>query len=319
MAWTVELDIARNDQVTSKLNDDGSVEQTCIQVYTAVSDDMEVTPVDAMYASGIPVLGAYYSISGTDYWLCNNLMPQRDQKSPFLFYVQAQFYRKIALQPESKDKWNAEISFSGEKYSQDAWVDIFNSPIVNSAGDGFDPSVKETFYDEVMTLQYQTTTPPDLRSYRGYCNTSSLSFDVANVSRTYAARTLMLSDGEISTTITLGDSNTSPTPVWTVKLVFLNRQDTFVECVLDRGFHQLSSPQASPNVCVGGNQQNANMGTVQTVGFTFSRARDTNGSETATQMNLNGSGQLADSGDDPTFLCFYVVPQTDLSSLFSGF
>jgi hypothetical protein len=327
MAWTkVQLDIQQNDQVTSKLNDDGSIEQNCIQIWTAHSDTVAITPNEAMTASdgtnSIPTMGAYYAIGGTDYWLCNNIIPRRDQTSPFLFYVQVQFLRKLAVKPEGKSKWSAEISFSGEKYQQDAFVDIFGDAITNSAGDTFDPSVKRTYYDEVLTLQYQTTSPPDLRDYRGYCNESTLTLDLAGVSRSYDTRTLMLSDGEISTTLTLGDSNTSPTPVWTVKLVFLNREDTFVECVLDRGFHQLPTSTPNPNVCVGGNKLNGNTTeTVQVLSGAASmlRLRTQEGAETATQTNLNGNGQALGSGADPVFLCYYVVPQTDLSPLFSGF
>src|ERR1700722_7349335 len=108
MAWLdVNLDIVQNDQLTTKLNDDGSIEQNCIQVYGALSDTITYTPVDAMSANdgttAVPTLGAYYSIAGTDYWLCNNLIPRRDPKSPLHWYIQANFYRKLAIQPEGED------------------------------------------------------------------------------------------------------------------------------------------------------------------------------------------------------------------------
>ena len=227
------------------------------------------------------------------------------------------------MQPSGKTKWQAQVSFSGEKYSQDAFVDIFGSAVTNSAGDTFEPSIKRTFYDEVLTLEYQTTSAPDLRNYRGFCNDSSLSINLGNVSRTYDKRTLMLSDGEISTTLTLGDSNTTPTPVWTVKLNFLSRADTFVAVVLDRGYHQLTAPLGAlaKAVCVGGVKNNSGATTIQTISgaSALARNRTSVGEETATQTNLNGKGQALGSGQDPVFLCYFIVPQTDLSPLFSGF
>ncbi len=289
--WNVWRDIGREDQTEFDAAYDGSsIDQHVIQTWIAEYSDVTATTLDAASASGIPVAGSYYTLAGIPWWKVIRVMPKRSTESPFTFEVQVEYERKISLNPG--DPWDITIAFSGSPFSQTAYKDKDGNDIVNSAGQSFDPTLQKQYFDEKLDISYKTTSPPDLSDYYGKVNSDEVSFTISGISRDYTARQLKFTEGNISTTLTLGD--TGNTPVWDVKLSFLARQDTYVNSVLDQGLCEIKAGKLAP-ILDEVTKQNIN-----------SPAR------------LNGSGVHLAVGGTPVFLTFKIEDETALSPLFDG-
>jgi hypothetical protein len=321
---------------------DRSVEQTAMQTWQCFTDDLTAQPGDALTASAgghtIPTIGAYYDTPAGPWFQCVHRFPKGSSGS---FEVQVEFYRKIAFKPTG-DKWALDISFSGTKFSEKAHKDAFGNAVINSAGYSFDPGRDRTYQDEVMEVSYKTVSPPDLRPWRSMVNSAAISFSLTHdkggtVSRTYQPRQLLLDDGSMSTSVSLGDGTTGgtpSTPVWDVKLRFASRTvgangsvDGYVDRVLNEGWNALTS--GGP---VGGGGIN-DAGLSYASLLTALAAGTTAGAGGGVRYRMLGAdgqplgspGMLAADGSQlpvsgtPVFLAFAMENQADFSSIFTGF
>lgn len=320
-------------QDDSRLNpQDLSLEETATITFTAYTTDLTSQPGDAKTATdgttSIPTLGAYYNIPAGNWFLCTHLFPKK--VGPGTFEVQVEYYRKIAFKPDG-DKWAAQVSFSGVKYTEKVHKDCFGNAILNSAGVSFDPGRNRVYQDERMDISYKTTTPPDLRPYRSQVNSVAIDMSIGGISRSYDPRQLLFDDGTMSSTVTLGDD--ANTPVWDVKLSFTSRtvgadgsEDGYVDRILDEG-KEYRNPSGQMK---GGGINDAGLSYSDLLSQLASapagsgsgdliRASDGNGTFADSPQLLDGNGDLLSTGDDPVFLAFAVEGQTDLSPLFEGF
>lgn len=303
MAWVkVWYDIKHQDQITATaaVDDRGNVTSCTyqyIQTYFAQADGFVTTisalsAVDPTSGLAVPQIGTTVSVGGIAAFKVTRVMPKRSTESSLVFEIQIEYTVKFNVQPGSANKWNINLKFSGQKTTQQAYQDKDGNDIANTAGQPYDPSVSETLYDEVVTISYDTTDPPDLSSLRGKVNSDDISFTISGLERGYTARMLLLEDGDVSATFTLSDFTTI---VWKVNLVFVYRADTWVDHILDQGYYQINgSGELIPCLDEHGNPINA-------------------------PARLDGSGaQITDPTASPHYSAFKIEGEAALSSLFDG-
>jgi hypothetical protein len=308
MAWQkVYYDTSRQDQLTTIAQQDqnGAVQtvtQQRILTLVCVDDGTggQPTLVAATSASdgtnSVPLVGATYTVEGQPWYVCTQTYPKRTTESPFVFEVQVTYSRKFIIQPEGQTKWNIKLSISGSEFTQttykgtdpDTGDDV---DIVNSAGQAFDPSVDRSFFDEQITVSYNTLSPPDFSSLRGCTNSDSVSFTIGGVSRSYDVNQLLLKEASMSTTLTLGDGTT---PVWAVSCTLIARQDTFTRNILNQGF------------C----EKNDDGDLIQIF--------DKYTQPLSAPVKLAKDGSKLADGADPVYLKFNIEDQAALSPVFDG-
>jgi hypothetical protein len=320
MAWTsIWQDINKLDQAERTVDPKSlSITDHISQTWFALSDTVAVSATEAQFAATgepIPTAGLFYTIGGLNWMLCTHVMAQRVADNPKLFAVQVEYVRTIALQPG--DKWAIQISFTGEKYTQDAFVDSTGAPVTNSAGQSFSPSLKKDYFDEQISVSYKTVSPIDLADYYGTVNSDTVAFTISGISKSYSERQLRFDNGTYSTSVTLGDGVTdvtASTPVWDVKLTFTGRSgtdefgnpNTFEDHVLDEGLMQLDASGAvvgaTPD-CTADNLINI---------------KDKFGNDVSTAVRLDGSGQPLPPCGAPHFITYKIEDEHTLSELFDG-
>lgn len=300
MAWTkVEYDTRRQDQTSTTYNpDDQSVQQQTIQTYIAVNDDQTTEPIQAETASAggntIPVVGNVYTIGGQAGFLLVRRMPKRTSESPFVFEIQCEFQRKWKQQPAGTPaKWATDISVTGQKFTQDAYQDKDAHPVVNTAGQAYDPSVPRTRYDEVISISYNTLSEDSaaLAALRGKVNSGACSFNIKGINRSFTARQLLLDDAQISTSYVAADNTT---PIYKVSLVFIARADTFADHILDQGFYQLVGGVRVPIYAADGVTQ------------------------LSAPAQLDAAGAVLAPGATPHYSTFKIEDEVSFTSAFSG-
>ena len=172
----IYYDTSRQDQLTVSVDDSGNV--TLQRIFTLVGRRRgRRRPADADRGGhrqrrgwAVPTANAVYTFEGQLY-RCTQVYPPRPPRPRSAFEIQVTYTAKYLYQPPDLSAWNIEISISGAETTQPAWqatdgTDSDLIDIVNSAGQAFDPSVDETLYDEQITLNYSTTTPPDFSALR---------------------------------------------------------------------------------------------------------------------------------------------------------
>jgi hypothetical protein len=263
-----------------------------VWTYEVLSDSMADTCYEAMYA----FLGTEESIPETGdphpsgYLRVKSKSAVRTKESPFCFLVTVNWgsTSESPVQFPTGAKWNVEISVDGVEYSQPAYKDVNGAALVNSAGDPFDPPLEQTYYDEEITVSFNTRTvdASAIESARGKTNSASFSFTVAGLSRTFATKTLKLVKASYSTVYENNDS------YWKVSYVFRHRVDTWTRTVLDQGYNAWDSV-ASKLVII----------------------KDKNGDPVNTPAMLDSDGAVTDTAH---FLDFQMEGTASFSTLFTG-
>jgi len=320
--WTkVQYDSGRQDQVTTTATQDdqgniSSVTQQVIRTWLVVDDGASGQPslLSAQTASAngntVPQAGENgVVIDGQGGFFCSQTIPKRTTQSPFVFEVQVQFTRKY--QPSQQGKYNITISISGQEFTQTAYQakaspaadgTTFSGSvgalvdIVNSAKQSFDPSLTKTYFDEVISISYNTTDADSgqFASLRGCVNSDSVSFDIKGQSRDFQPKQLLVKEISQSTTITTGDDNS--TPVWKVSIQLVARQDKYTRSVLDAGYYE-KDPNDSTKI----------------IGI-----MDKYHQPISAPGRLDGHGHSAGPTANPVYLGFDVEDQADISGIFEG-
>jgi hypothetical protein len=301
MAWvSVSWDQGRQDQTqTTYSPDDGSTVQQTIVTYIAVSDSQLTTCIEAESASAkgvtVPVVGALYTIGGQYGFLCVRRLPKRTTQSPFAFEIQCEFQRKFKQQPQdTPQKWATDINISGVKFTQTTYVDKDGKPVQNSAGQAYDPGAERTFYDEAISISYNTLKEESaaLALLRGKVNSGNCSFNVKGCQRSFTARQLLLDDATISTSYVASDSTS---PVYKVAMNFVARQDTFINHILDQGYFSLDAGTGKLVAC-----------------------KDLYGDHLSAPIRLDGSGNVLAPGANPVYKDYKIEGEVDFTSAFAG-
>ena len=248
--------VARNpkigDQINVTLNPQTyETDLELTDTYKVQFSDSTATPIDAAVATdgtnAIPQIGTKYGTSGTAAQLiCLHINPVRRRETPTIFDVQVT-WRNIVLQGTGA-RWNINIAVRPIRYEQDAWVDKTVTgggtgvPIVNSANQTFNPTLKKIFYDEEIDVSFDcgateagnviTATGDGVTSgCKGHYNPGPITLTVNGVARTFPAGTLLYGAPEYST-VYVG----SPPYDWKFALNFQYRRDGWKDQVPDRGY-----------------------------------------------------------------------------------
>lgn len=300
MAFTkVYWDTRRQDQTQTTYNpDDQSTVQQTIQTWIVISDSQTTTTIEAEAASDgtrtVPAVGAVYTIGGQTNFLCTQRVPKRLAESPFAFELQITFQRKFKQQPTNNPtKWATDIQIGGAKFTQDAYKDKDDKPIVNAAGQAFDPSVPRTFYDEAIVISYNTLAEESaaFAKLRGKVNSGPCNFTVKGMKRSFTSRQLLLDDATFSTSYFASDNTT---PIWKATLTFVARQDTFVMHVLNQGYYELD----------GNGDRKAILGS--------------DGAPISAPAPLDDNGKAQKAGATPVYKHFKIEYETDFTAAFAG-
>jgi hypothetical protein len=237
----------------------------------------------------IPAIGATHPTDTT--LVCIGKSVRRDAKQPRVFYVSLDW--GAPTKPETAaTEWNVELSVSGIEYRQKAEFDSDNAPIVNSAGAPFEPGVEKSYYDEQLTISFNSTTVPAalLRAARGKVNSDSVSITVLGQTFAYDARQLKCTVADYQSVYESG------TAYWRVNFVFLARDDYWTDSILDQGYY---TQDASGNLVIN---------------------KDKNGEPLPTQQLLDGGGGLAaDADGTPYYIDFEVEEEVAFATLIAPF
>jgi len=297
--WTmVDIDGLQEDQVQLTYNADGSIDAQLIQTWVAVTDyatsgdkSLPTLALTAAVAGGnaVPQITEYLLLGGSStLYQVTRAMPKRT--GPGSFSIQIEAHWKYTPPPPTT-KFNVDIDFSGQSFTQDAYQDKSGDAIVNSAWQSFDPTIPEEFYDERIEISYNVTSDQSasFAAVRGCVNNASLSFNIQGVSRTFPERGLKCEDVKQSASLPLGDG----TKVFKVTGSFISRADTYITNVADQGLYQLSSGALVP-------------------------CTDGKGKAATTPMLLNGSGVQLAAETAAVFITFKMETEADFSTVFTG-
>jgi hypothetical protein len=272
----------------------GEIQHTEMDVtYLVAVDDVTDGPEIAYTANdgttAIPLVGT--SI-GT--LVLNRVEVSRSVDSPTVYTVRCS-YSTASLgegsTPETTDpaeKWDIDISVSAIPYSEPVWKDTDDVPVVNSAGQPFDPTVEVTKYDENIKLSFKTRQLPatDIKNCRGKTNSSPVNFTVKGVSFSYPTETLLFNGAEYSTSVYNNET------LWTVTYDLINRTDDWRCKVLDQGLYEK-------------------------VGTELRAITDKHGQYITSPHPLSGGTKLA-SGSPVVLLNYRTHKKTDFAPLFAG-
>jgi hypothetical protein len=331
---TVSYDLKREDQFQISLADDGTVTEQVQLYYIAVTDQTSRgTTVEAAKASAgataVPAIGDTLVLGGGSFSV-RSVQPRRN--GPYSFEVQVQAQSKYT--PAKTGKWNVTTRFSGQAYTQDAHYDMNHKAVVNSAGQAFDPTVTETYYDERIEVSYTTNVDQSavFAGVRGKVNGSALSFNIQGCSRSFGKRQLKCEDVQQTQAAAAQDG----TPVYNVTASLTSRTDGYSTVVLDQGLYRI-------NTGSNGSSGSASITPIKdstgTANVTSPVLLDGHGQPLAmpTDVTTDYSGGDDDEGDDgddgdagdlyatahtpnvtPHWMVFELEYEADLSVVFTG-
>lgn len=279
------LSPTRRDSADSKLD---FTNMTAVETKTEVwliqwSDNTATAEMTRDYFDTVqqnpPILSMNYAGSYM-YCIGKNAVRVTDSGTIFELTVTYQSPPQFTGLPQGA-KMNFQLDVDGVEVVQDAYQDAFGNPIVNSAGRFFDPTLQATFYDEKISIIFDSSTvdTSNIDACRGLVNGAACTLSVAalNWSRTFQPRQLKLRNARYTSSIQGPLTVASGTPpVFRISydLLYRKRVDPngnasgFTEFVLDRGYEYYDK---SGNLTVD---------------------KDQYGNRTGTQVLLNGSGQI---------------------------
>jgi hypothetical protein len=290
----VSQDQKIEDQCTGTQSDDGKITWTLIQTWNAQTDGTSrATTYEAAFASDgtntIPALGSDIIIDSTEFTV-NQSRPKRSGPNSFNIQITSVY---TYTPPQSSNKWNVQVNFAGQPFSQTAYKDKDSKAIVNSAGQPFDPSVEHTYYDEKISISYNTTLEQSssFASIRGMVNSSAVTLSLPGITRSFSARQVYCVDASQSADVNLTDG----TATFKVSIELNVRQDTYIDNILDQGFYYLDT---STNEIV--------------------QIKDKYGDLLSAPARLDGNGGVLAPGGTPVYLPFKIESEADFTSAFEG-
>jgi len=186
---------------------------------------------------------------------------------------------------------------NGIRIEEPAYYDIENKPILNSAGQIFDPPLVKTYYDQEILVSFtmQKIDAPLLESFRGKVNENSVT--LKGIEMTYPARSLMVAEIQYSNTWQANYGQAGVTnDSWRIDVRFQARRDKFITKVLNQGW----------------NTKNPTTDELTTI-------VDRHGERLQQQSMLDTNGQKLEDGADPVFLDFKLEPEADFTNLLKLF
>lgn len=144
-----------------------------VRVFTVLLDGTDSNteaPFAAREATGIPRKGDTYP--GHDWIVCDSIEPS--PVSPTMFKVVVKYVRKSwsASDEDNPLEEPAQIDFASITVVEPVDADVYGTPIVNSAGEGYDPPVTREFHDLVVRITRNEVDfdPMDILNFKGTCN-----------------------------------------------------------------------------------------------------------------------------------------------------
>lgn len=163
------------------------------RVYVVVCSSASDTATTARTAAGIPQIGAVHPTDSAMFCLTNGADYVED--SAYVFEVTVQYATPTPQQQQQQeadpDDDPVEFSCRGVEVTYPMHVDADGTPVINTAGDSFDPPPNGLTYDEEnVVVRSQTTIDPELiSSYRGAVNADEFTIIMQDgTSRTFAAK-----------------------------------------------------------------------------------------------------------------------------------
>lgn len=302
----VRVSAAQASRCQSTLSPDGDVIYEFTEFWQVGCDDKnDFSELTVLVAAGLPQAGELgASLTGEMY--CTSVNAQRNLESPTLFDCQVNW----KTVPTNKGKWNVRIQVRGVERTEDAHDDNQGNPVCNSAGDPFDPTLKKTYYDEEIAVQYNTleVDGDQIASLRGKISSGEIDMHIPgyNYTRSFPAKTLKLAKADYECQYGNGPL------FFSVSIVLHYKSQTddngqevgWTSLVVDRGFHVLKPDPDNP-------------GKLKRV-----PVNDREGNPRTMPAFLDGDGNELDTTTNPPPNCvrlnFEIPEEADLSAFLSG-
>jgi hypothetical protein len=162
---------------------------------------------------------------------------KRDSDNPLHFRVTAKLSNSAndKAKPSGKEKLNVQIKVSTEPFEEAVYLDRNKRPICNSAGQPFSNQPTKTFYDEKISVTFDTgeVDQASIEATKGKINSNTVSLTIRGLRRSFAPGTLRFIDSPYS-------SKTSQTPqgeeyIWSVEYTLAYRADKWTRKILNMG------------------------------------------------------------------------------------
>lgn len=187
-------------------------------------------------------------------------------------------------------KWNATISVEGVEFRETVTQDKDGKNIENSAKQPFDPPLEQTYYDEQVTVSFNSWLVDlnNIEATRGKINSASVTMTVNGLTRTFAAKTLKLTAAKYTTTV--GDGGQT---YWDIDYTLLYRKDGWKRKVVDRGYYER-------------------------IGGKLIQIKDQYGEPVTSPSYLDGTGKKLSQGADAVLKEFELDKDVSFTGLFTG-
>jgi hypothetical protein len=241
------IDVGRDPKVGDKLQEtlnekDYSITYVANDTYSVTFSDNTGTLLQARTAShggvSVPQIGQQYLASDSigSQLICVKNNPVRLPQWPAIVQVAIEWKNIIPPPPTSSTKWNINVKVSPSLYEQDEYVDVNNKPVVSTAFEFMNPTLKRTYFDDDIRIDFDSSgvDMANIALCKGKYNVSAATMTINGLSRTFVAGTLLFMAPSYET-IRVG----SPPYDWKNSYWFRYREDGWVDQVADRGMLQL--------------------------------------------------------------------------------
>jgi len=273
-----------------------------------IHDADEVMHVAGQVA-GLPKVGDAHP-TYNDLLRCNKVQARRSNDCPTIFDVEIQWNTVRA----TLSTWDVTLQRDSAERAIDAFYAYDSGgnlvPILNSLKQAFDPTIKDTVYDRILTITFKTQTlqESDVAAVEGCINSDNISFSINGNAFNYPPNTVKLERFHYTT-------------VWGQGLPFFNceiklhvNQETdqdgnligWTTRIADRGWLWVQYPMS------GGAP---NYGGTPTVCSPDAQSTSSLTSAMQVQVYLNGSGGLLAANTAPHILNYYLRPTAKLNPI----
>lgn len=156
----------------------------------------------------------------------------RDTDNPNHYKVTCKLSDAAPEQSQGSDKVNVDIKVKTVKTEEVVYLDRNKKPIVNAAGQPFSNQPTKTYFDEQITVSFNTgkVDQTNIDKCKGTTNTNAVKMTVRGYPRTFEAGSLKFDDYSVSSQVTEGGEYT-----WNVEYIFMHRKDLWKRKVLNMG------------------------------------------------------------------------------------
>jgi hypothetical protein len=263
---------------------------------TAYASGLPVTARDAKYYDSTADGGVLYEVT-IDYATVST-DPSKQDPNPLLRPAIVSlsfdnFEETVYTQPERSQPLAEDTDGNTVPITSDKW--LWGNAVVNSAGQPFDPSIKDTFADPVLTVMKNSVGIPFDQAIE-YCDTINVNdFTITYRGRAYTIKSDQAWLYNIATSPQFENDVYYEQVTFTFKL----RKDGWRRKVLDQGLAQFPNGDVSPS-------------------HPAEPIRDKNGDPVTKPVLLDGKGVAVGGqggGSKPVFLKFLLKREKDFSAL----